>query len=167
MSTQAPQGPPTGAVIELAQAGNAVERLISLTALTSALEANDGSSAELAELRRLQAAIVPEAERQGRALLAFFEAHGDALDALVAQKAAGGHRLASRVRDHFSATGVTRAGVLLEKLAGEDGLRDDDGVCAALDALVMQEDVKCILGSDLHCALGAQWFQLSLESGCA
>ncbi len=167
MSTGAPLGPPTTAFIELAKAGNAIERLVDLTAMSSALKSH-ATHADLYELTRLRAELRPEAQRQAEALLLFFQTHGDAIDAMVADAASDGREWASGVREGFSEAGAAAARALIDQLTAAEGERaEDEDLCSAIGALVFQADVMCIRGSKEACLIGDRWAGIGDGLGCS
>ena len=160
-------GLPPGALIDLARSGYAVEQLVDVIRLARDLRTRGASTADLDDVRRLRADLLPGARHQANQLLFFFETYQDTLDAAARESAAAGRKLSSRATDDFGRRGVESIRALVEVLMAADDREDDDeGLCEAYDALIFREDVQCIAGSALHCAKGEVWVHLAMEDGC-
>jgi len=165
-NTSSPGLPPR-ALIDITTSPGAVEQFVQLTLLGRKLESrDDASGADRQEVRRLRAELLPEARREAQRLQTFFETYRDELDALAARAQADGRSLSSRPAGDFGRRGVERAEALVRWLADDSGNDDHDDLCAAYDALIFEEDVRCIEGSELACATAAQWAHLAAEDGC-
>jgi hypothetical protein len=165
--------------LELARAGNGLQRLVTLQKLAAALSGSALEQDDRSEPARLLDDALTDAEAHAEALARFFERHADAVNELVASGQTEGKRLTSPPTDDFAATAAARARSFLGLAAAEhDRLRgdgnggerpvsvSDDCVCGAYDELIFDADVKCIEGDDLACAEGAVWAHLAKLDGC-
>lgn len=182
MSTSAPApGIPLNAIVDLAKTRDGLLRWVRLRALWDTLHAENAQGAReaaLVELASLLDAALPEAEAHAVRLAAFYDAHADAVDALL--RDAPTYLEEGRMKDRLRAAGpgyaaeaAARARSFVERGSSERALiearttmAEGDSpratLCAALGTMQEEADVACIsTGDTLECAFANLVAELS------
>ncbi|MBA3780882.1 MAG: hypothetical protein H0X12_03395 [Nocardioides sp.] len=159
----------SGAFVELAKAGDGLERFVRVTRLVTALAARGASVADITELYDLRREVRPDARRQAEALLTFFESYRGAFEETLADAAKQGRFAPQRFADDFVGRGVAGARKLVDRYAPdvEADDDDDDDICEAIDELIVMEYTEYIAGHGAeHEVYAEQWIAIGQDEGC-
>ncbi len=159
----------SGAFVELARAGEGLERFVRLTRLISALAAQGASATEISELYDLRREVRTDAHRHAEALLTFFEHYRGEVEEAMAAAAKEARFAPQRFADDFAGRGVEGARRLVERYrpdtAADDD--DDDDICEAIEELILMEYTEYLAGhGDEHEVYAEQWIAIGEDEGC-
>ncbi len=159
----------SGAFVELARAGDGLERFVRLTRLISAIAAQGASPAQVDELYDIRRGTRPDARRHAEALVTFFDGHRGVIEAAMAVAAKEGRFVPQRFADDFVGRGAAGARALVDRYdpdsAADDD--DDDDICGAIEELAIVEYAEWLRGhGDEHEVYAEQWIAIGEDEGC-